>query len=63
LRLQPTLPGNSAAAVVGWMIVAASLVAANRALAVNQRRRVIVTLSVTLVAVWFAFGGSLHALM
>jgi cytochrome c oxidase subunit I+III len=55
--------GSSVAAVISWIVVAGSLFAANRVLAVSQRRMVSIALLGALVATWLALGGSLYALL
>jgi cytochrome c oxidase subunit I+III len=55
--------GSSMVGIVGWLAVAASLLAANRSLDRNERGGVIVAVLVALAATWLAFGASLYALM
>jgi cytochrome c oxidase subunit I+III len=57
------LIGSSVGAVLAWSISAAIMAAANRALSSNQRTAMSIALLAAMLAVWIAFGASLHALL
>ncbi len=57
------LAGSSVGAVLAWGIAAGAMMVANRALGSNEKGMVGIALLAALVAVWIAFGSSLHALL
>jgi cytochrome c oxidase subunit I+III len=57
------LAGSSVGAVLAWGIAAGAMMVANRALGSNEKGTAGIALLAALVAVWIAFGSSLHALL
>jgi cytochrome c oxidase subunit I+III len=57
------LPGSSVGSALAWGASVAAMVVANRALGSNRAAKVGVALLAALLALWIAFGASLHALL